>query len=103
MKPEVKSYTADLGGRTVVFETGKLAHQAGGAVTVQLGEAIVFAAATMSAKARPVDFLPMSVNYEERMYAGGRIPGSFFRREGRPHSEAILTSRLTDQIGRAHV
>ncbi len=97
MKPEVKRYTAEVGGRSVAFETGKLAHQAGGAVTVQLGDAIVFAAATMSAKARPVDFLPMSVNYEERMYAGGRIPGSFFRREGRPHSEAILISRLTDR------
>ena len=98
MKPEIKRYSAEVGGRTVTFETGKLAHQAGGAVTVELGEAMVFAAATMSKKAREgVDFLPMSVNYEERMYAGGRIPGSFFRREGRPHTEAVLTSRLTDR------
>jgi len=97
MKPEIKRYTAEVGGRTVTFETGKLAHQAGGAVTVQLDDAMVFAATTMSNKARDVNFLPMSVNYEERMYAGGRIPGSFFRREGRPHTDAILTSRLTDR------
>ena len=98
MKPEGKRYTAAVGGKSVVFETGKLAHQAGGAVTVMLDDAMVFCAATMSSKAREgVDFLPLSVNYEERMYAGGRIPGSFFRREGRPHAEAILTSRLTDR------
>ncbi|MBT7325671.1 MAG: polyribonucleotide nucleotidyltransferase, partial [Anaerolineae bacterium] len=97
MKPEVKQYTAEVGGRTVTFETGKLAHQAGGSVTVQLEDAMVFCAATMSSNARDVNFLPMSVNYEERMYAGGKIPGSFFRREGRPHTDAILTSRLTDR------
>ncbi len=97
MKPEVKRYTAEVGGRTLIFETGKLARQAGGAVTVQLDEALVFAAATMSKETRDVNFLPMSVNYEERMYAGGRIPGSFFRREGRPHTDAILTSRLIDR------
>lgn len=97
MKPEAKRFTAEVGGRTLTFETGKLAHQAGGAVTLQLDEAMVFTAATMSKKARNVNFLPMSVNFEERLYAGGRIPGSFFRREGRPHTEAILTSRLTDR------
>jgi len=98
MKPEVKRYTAEVGGKSVVFETGKLAHQAGGAVTVQLDDAMVFAASTMSPSAREgIDFLPMSVNYEERMYAGGSIPGSFFRREGRPHNDAILTSRLIDR------
>ena len=85
MKPEAKQYTAVVGGREIVFETGKLAHQAGGAVTVTLGESVVFGAATMSAKPRlGLDFFPLSVEYEERMYAGGRIPGSFFRREGRP-------------------
>ena len=98
MKPEIKRYTATVGGRALVFETGKLAAQAGGAVTVQLGETLVFAAATMSPQAREgIDFFPLSVNYEERMYAGGRIPGSFFRREGRPHTEAILVARLTDR------
>ena len=66
-------------------------------MALQLEEAMVFTAATMSQRARDVNFLPMSVNFEERMYAGGKIPGSFFRREGRPHEEAILTSRLTDR------
>jgi polyribonucleotide nucleotidyltransferase len=98
MKKDVKRYTAEVGEKSVVFETGKLAHQAGGAVTVQIDDAMVFCAATMSPKAREgIDFLPLSVNYEERMYAGGRIPGSFFRREGRPHNEAVLVSRLTDR------
>jgi polyribonucleotide nucleotidyltransferase len=98
MKPEVKQYTAMVGGRPVVFETGKLAAQAGGAVTVQLGDSMVFAAATMSNTTREgIDFFPLQVEYEERMYAGGRIPGSFFRREGRPSTDAILTARLTDR------
>jgi polyribonucleotide nucleotidyltransferase len=103
MKPESKIVKATVGGsitaggKTVIFETGKLAGQAGGAVTVQLGETIVFAAATMAGVREGIDFFPLSVEYEERMYAGGRIPGSFFRREGRPTEEAILTSRLTDR------
>jgi polyribonucleotide nucleotidyltransferase len=75
-----------------------LAGQAGGAVTVQLGDAQIFGVATMSENPREgIDFFPLSVDYEERMYAGGRIPGSFFRREGRPTEEAILTARLTDR------
>jgi polyribonucleotide nucleotidyltransferase len=103
MKPESKIFKATVGGSTtaggksIVFETGKLAGQAGGAVTVQLGETVVFAAATMAGVREGIDFFPLSVEYEERMYAGGRIPGSFFRREGRPTEEAILTSRLTDR------
>ena len=83
--------------RTVTFETGKLAAQAGGAVTVRLGDSIVFAAATMGGIREGHDFFPLTVEYEERMYAGGRIPGSFFRREGRPTEDAILTGRLTDR------
>ncbi|HZU87217.1 MAG TPA: polyribonucleotide nucleotidyltransferase, partial [Anaerolineaceae bacterium] len=98
MKPESKKYTAMVGGRPLVIETGKLAAQAGGAVTVQLGDSVVFAAATMSSEPKPgQDFFPLTVEYEERMYAGGRIPGSFFRKEGRPTEEAILTARLTDR------
>ncbi|GAB4577864.1 MAG: polyribonucleotide nucleotidyltransferase [Anaerolineales bacterium] len=98
MKPENKQYNANVGHQTVTFETGLLAKQAGGAVTVRLGKTMVFAAATMSPEAREgVDFFPLSVEYEERMYAGGRIPGSFFRREGRPSEDAILTARLTDR------
>ncbi len=98
MKPESKKFIATVGGRPLTFETGKLAAQAGGAVTVQYGETVVFAAATMGNEPRMgQDFFPLTVEYEERMYAGGRIPGSFFRREGRPGTDAILVSRLTDR------
>src|SRR5512141_2348214 len=97
MKPEAKRYTTTVGTRTVTFETGKLASQAGGAVTVHLNDSIIFAAATMGAVREGIDFFPLSVDYEERMYAGGKIPGSFFRREGRPSTDAILTARLTDR------
>lgn len=96
-KPEAKIYTAQVGGRTITIETGKLAGQAGGAVTLRLGDSIVFAAATMGGIREGIDFFPLSVDYEERMYAGGRIPGSFFRREGKPSDEAILISRLIDR------
>jgi polyribonucleotide nucleotidyltransferase len=98
MQPEGKQYTAIVGGAPITLETGKLAAQAGGAVTIRLGDSMVFAAATMSPDPKEgYDFFPLTVEYEERMYAGGRIPGSFFRREGRPSTEAILTSRLTDR------
>ncbi len=97
MKPEAKRYSTTVGSRTITFETGKLAHQAGGAVTVGIDEAIIFAAATMGGAREGIDFFPLSVEYEERLYAGGKIPGSFFRREGRPSTEAILTARLTDR------
>ncbi len=98
MKPENKIFTANVEDQTITFETGLLAKQAGGAVTVRLGKTLVFAAATMSGEPREgIDFFPLSVDYEERMYAGGRIPGSFFRREGRPSEDAILTARLTDR------
>lgn len=97
MIPESKRYTATVGTRTVTVETGKLAGQAGGAVTVGIGDAIIFAAATMGGVREGIDFFPLSVEYEERLYAGGKIPGSFFRREGRPSTDAILTARLTDR------
>jgi polyribonucleotide nucleotidyltransferase len=98
MKPESKKFISTVGGRPLTFETGKLAAQAGGAVTVQFGDSVVFAAATMGNEPRlGQDFFPLTVEYEERMYAGGRIPGSFFRREGRPGTDAILIARLTDR------
>jgi polyribonucleotide nucleotidyltransferase len=97
MKPEAKTYSANTGGRNITFETGKLAHLAGGAVTIRQGDSVVFASATMGGVREHLDFFPLSVDYEERMYAGGKIPGSFFRREGRPSTEAILTNRLTDR------
>lgn len=98
MKPESKKFIATIGGRPLTFESGKLAAQAGGAVTVRYGDSVVFAAATMGSEPRQgQDFFPLTVEYEEKMYAGGRIPGSFFRREGRPGADAILISRLTDR------
>jgi len=97
MKPEGKRYTATVGTREITFETGKLAAQAGGAVTIAIGESVVFAAATMGGVREGIDFFPLSVEYEERLYARGKIPGSFFRREGRPSTDAVLTARLTDR------
>ncbi len=98
MIPETKQSVALVDGKTITFETGKLAGQAGGSVTIRLGDSVIFAAATMAPEPRQgFDFFPLTVEYEERMYAGGRIPGSFFRREGRPSTDAILTARLTDR------
>jgi len=98
MKPEGYQYSVTINNKTFILETGKIAGQAGGAITLRMGDTMVFAAATMSTEERSaIDFLPLTVDYEERMYAGGRIPGSFFRREGRPTDEAILTARLTDR------
>jgi len=93
-----KTFEAVVEGKTFTFGTGGLAAHAGGAVTVRVGDSLLFAAATMSRDPREgIDFFPLSVEYEERMYAGGSIPGSFFRREGRPSESAILTARLTDR------
>ncbi len=97
MKPEAKRYSTVVGKQTVTFETGRLAGQAGGAVTFGSENSIIFAAATMGGVREGIDFFPLSVEYEERLSAGGKIPGSFFRREGRPGTEAILTARLTDR------
>ncbi len=91
-------FETTVGGKTISFETGDLARLAGGAVTITLGESVVLATATGSKSAPPgVDFFPLSVDFEERLYAAGKIPGSFYRREGRPTTEAILTSRLIDR------
>jgi polyribonucleotide nucleotidyltransferase len=87
-----------LGDETITLETGKFAQQAGGAVMVRSGETVVLVTATMSRNVRPgIDFFPLTVDFEERLYAAGRIPGSFFRREGRPTESAILTARLIDR------
>jgi polyribonucleotide nucleotidyltransferase len=87
-----------IGDQQIIVETGKLAQQAGGAVTIRCGETVLFTAVTMSRSTREgIDFFPLTVDYEERLYAAGRIPGSFFRREGRPGENAILTCRLTDR------
>ena len=91
-------FEATLGDQTIVFKTGKIARLAGGSVLVQSGDTVVLATATMARTPREgIDFFPLTVDFEERLYAAGRIPGSFFRREGRPSEKAILTSRLIDR------
>ena len=93
-----QTFTTEVGGRTLSIETGVLAAQAGGAVTVRYGDTVLFATATMSNDVRQgMNFFPMTVEFEERLYAAGRIPGSFFRREGRPSEQAILIARLVDR------
>jgi polyribonucleotide nucleotidyltransferase len=91
------SVQSELSGRDLIIETGRFAGQANGAVTVQYGETVVLVTACASTEPIEKDFLPLTVDYEERLYAAGKIPGSFFRREGRPGQEAVLTSRLTDR------
>ncbi len=91
-------FTTTVGRHELTIATGKLAEQAGGAVTLRVGESVLLATATMSKSIREgLDFFPLSVDFEEKMYAAGRIPGGFFRREGKPTTEAVLTSRLTDR------
>jgi polyribonucleotide nucleotidyltransferase len=95
---QVHRFTARVADRDITFETGKLAGQAGGAVIIRAGDTMLLATATASNQPREgTDFFPLTVDYEERLYAAGRIPGSFFRREGRPSEEAILLCRLTDR------
>ncbi|MBC7263291.1 MAG: polyribonucleotide nucleotidyltransferase [Chloroflexi bacterium] len=94
----VKTVSAPLGNSTVYIETGKLAGQAGGSVTVRCGDTLLLATATASKEIREgTDFFPLTVDYEERLYAAGKIPGGFFKREGRPTEAAILLCRLVDR------
>ena len=88
---------ATINDKAFTFETGKFARQAGGAVTVRFGDTIVFAAGTVGNIRPGIDFFPLTVDFEERLYAAGKIPGSFPRREGRPSEEGILTARLVDR------
>lgn len=93
-----KTYTAELNGGEIKIETGKLALQANGAVTIQQGDTIILSTATMAPEPREgIDFFPLTVDYEERLYAAGKIPGSFFKREGKASENAILINRLTDR------
>src|SRR2546422_10616295 len=88
--------SADVEGNQISFETGKLAKQANGAVVVSAGETLVLSTAT-AGNLRDVDFLPLTVDVEERMYAAGKIPGSFFKREGRAGEKATLIARMIDR------
>ena len=87
----------EIAGRTLSIETGKLAQQAHGSAVVRYGDTVVLVTAVMGGSREGLDFFPLTIEYEERLYAVGRIPGSFFRREGRPTTEATLAARLTDR------
>ena len=96
MSDAVKRVSVEIEGTEISFETGKLAKQASGAVVVRSGDTMVLCTATRG-NLREVDFLPLTVDVEERMYAAGKIPGSFFKREGRAGEKATLTARLIDR------
>src|SRR3972149_11056062 len=90
--PEV--FEREIGGRTLSLEVGRVASQANGAVTLRYGDTVVLVTACMSTEPREgIDFFPLTVDFEERLYAAGKIPGGWLRREGRPRTPAILTPR----------
>jgi polyribonucleotide nucleotidyltransferase len=94
----MQSFEMEVGGRSFVIENGKMAKQANGAVLVRYGDTVVLVTATASKEPREgVDFFPLTVDYEEKMYAVGKIPGGFIKREGRPGNSAILCARLIDR------
>lgn len=94
----IKKVEMDLGGKILSLETGRVAREAGGSVIVRLGDTMVLATATVSDVVREdIDFFPLIVDFEEKLYAAGKIPGGFFRREGRPTESAILTARRVDR------
>ncbi len=91
-------FSAEIGGKTLSIQTGKVAKQASGSVVVQCGETVVLVTVVSSDKTREVDFLPLSVEYQEKIYSAGRIPGNYFRREiGRPSEKETLTARMIDR------
>lgn len=92
-----QKFEMELAGRKLVLETGRLAKQANAAVTVRYGDTVVLCTVTASNEPKDLDFFPLTVNYEERLYAVGKIPGGFIKREGRPSEKAILASRLIDR------
>src|SRR3954467_3097416 len=92
----VSRVSVEIGGDEISFETGRLARQAGGAVVARSGDTMVLCTATVG-RLPDVDFLPLTVDVEERHYAAGKIPGSFFRREGRAGEKATLTARMIDR------
>ncbi len=97
VKHMVHQVSVEIGGRLLTFETGKLAKQAHGAVVARYGDTVLLATACMDSKATEKDFLPLTVDYREYTYSAGKIPGGFFKREGRPSEREILTSRMIDR------
>jgi polyribonucleotide nucleotidyltransferase len=95
--PAPHQVTVEVGGRTLTLETGKIAKQANGAVLARYGDTVVLVTACMDTKPNDRDFLPLTVDYREYTYSAGKIPGGFFKREGRPSEREILTSRMIDR------
>ena len=97
VSPAPHQVSVEVGGRRLILETGKVAKQANGAILARYGDTVVLTTACMAAQANDRDFLPLTVDYRENTYAAGKIPGGFFKREGRPSEKEILTSRLIDR------
>lgn len=97
MANEMKSFSIELAGRKLSFEIGEVAKQANGAAMVRYGDTSVLVAATASSQPKDLPFFPLTINYEEKLYAVGKIPGGFLKREGKPSDKAVLTSRLIDR------
>src|SRR6059036_2791569 len=95
--PAPHRVTVEVGGRPLILETGKIAKQANGAIVARYGDTVVLTTACMAPIANDRDFLPLTVDYRENTYSAGKIPGGFFKREGRPSEKEILTSRLIDR------
>src|ERR1700756_4242569 len=95
--PAPHQVTVEVGGRKLTLETGKIAKQANGAVLARYGDTVVLVTACMDTKANDRDFLPLTVDYREYTYSAGKIPGGFFKREGRPSEREILASRMIDR------
>src|SRR3989338_5868493 len=96
----MKKFETEYGRNNLIFETGRMAKQAGGAITIQYGGTVVLVTATMSkepSKNADISFVPLTVEYQEKTYAAGKIPGGFFKREGRPSEKEVLTARLIDR------
>src|SRR3989304_170291 len=93
----VEKLSRIIGGRELSMEVGRMAGLADGAVVVRYGDSMVLVTACMDKPREGIDFFPLTIDYEERLYAAGKIPGSFFRRAGRPTSQATLSARLTDR------
>src|SRR5256714_2932305 len=95
--PAPHQVSVEIGGRALILETGKIAKQANGAIVARYGDTVILNTACMATKPNDRDFLPLTVDYRENTYAAGKIPGGFFKREGRPTEKEILTSRLIDR------
>src|SRR5216683_853818 len=95
--PAPHRVTVEVGGRPLILETGKIAKQANGAIVARYGDTVVLTTACIAPIANDRDFLPLTVDYRENTYSAGKIPGGFFKREGRPSEKEVLTSRLIDR------